>query len=72
VVHFACFPGLEDNGNACSRACPDEVMVQAGDCEEGRNRGVFAIDLPVGQNEEIDSTCDRPVRRPEENVESCL
>ncbi len=50
MMHLARLAGLENQTHPCALAGADQVMVQAGGCEQRRNRRQLAIDALVGKN----------------------
>ena len=58
VVHFARFAGLEDEADLGALAFADQVVVQAGDGEQGRDGGVVTVDAAVAQDDEVDARVD--------------
>ena len=71
-MHFARLAGFEYDGDPCACTLADQVMVQAGNCEECRDRGLLGSDLTVGEDEDIDSVVDRCISVFEEFIERGL
>lgn len=72
VVDFSWFSGFEDESDAGASALADEVMMEAGDCEQCGHGGVLGIDAAVGEYENIGSVLDVLVSACEELFQGFL
>ena len=54
MVNLAGFAGFQHQADLGAQAFADEVMVQAGDGEQRRDRGVVLGDTSVGEDEDVD------------------
>src|SRR5262249_54442262 len=55
VVHLARFSGFKDQSDACARAFPNQVMVNAGNRKHGRNWSHVGPNSTVGENDDIEA-----------------
>src|ERR1035437_2222947 len=53
MVNFARLARFEHESDARTRALPDQMMMQAGQGEQGGNRRVFGADATVGKNDDV-------------------
>ena len=58
VVDFARFAGLEDEADLGALALADQVVVQTGDGEQGRDGSVVTVDAAIAQDDEVDARID--------------
>ena len=72
VVYFAGLTGLEHDGNPCTCALADQVVMEASDCKQGRNRRFLRADLTVGKHQDVDAVIDGGVCVFEQLLQSCF
>ena len=59
MMHFARFAGFEHESNARPRAFANQMMMQAGNRQQRRNRRIVFIDAAIRQNQNVDAVFDR-------------
>ena len=62
VVYLTRFTGFQHQANLGARARANQVMIQAGDGQQGGNGRLVVADAPVGKNEDVRAAGNRAVR----------
>ena len=58
MMHFARLAGFEHQADAGARAFADQVVMQAGDRQQRRDRRAFLVHAAVGEDEHVDAVLD--------------
>ena len=61
MMHFPWLPGFQDHSHRSSFFRADQMLLQAGDCQQGRDCHMVLIHFPVREDQNIGSLPDRPV-----------
>ena len=58
MMNLARLAGFQDQSDAAARASADEMMMQAGGGQQGREGREFRRDAPVGQDQDVRAVFD--------------